>query len=412
MTEYEALVRGLLFAHKKGAKCLKVQRDSELVVKQVRSQYVCHDKRLAVYRNRVWDLIEDFDSFDTKLVSRKVNRIPDALAVAARAFEDQIIDEEDKSDDLNIEDLMLGNLTIPKYVDPESPVIQLSIGKITIPNKLVDLGAAINVMTNETKTKLSLEGLRPTPIVLQMVDRSLVKLEGVIEDVVLSIDSWDFPTDYSGWVSPLVVVLKKNGKWHICVDYRALNKATKKDHLPLPFIDQVLDTLAEVYMDDFTVHGNTYEEAKANLEKVLKRYQGPQFTSELIAALVKEYEIRHRKSTPYHPQANGQVEVTNRELENILTKVVALHMHDWAMWLPEAVWAYHTMWKTTIGLTPYELVYGKKAIILIEFKIKTLQTTLQLSLSLSDAQKDRIAQLHSLDELCQDALFHTEVIQK
>ncbi|XP_059068524.1 uncharacterized protein LOC131859030 [Cryptomeria japonica] len=93
-------------------------------------------------------------------------------------------------------DLMLGNLTIPKYADPGSPVIQVSIGKITIPNTLVDLGAEINVMTNETKTKLSLEGLRPTPTVLQMADRSLVKPEGVIEDVVLSIDSWDFPTDF------------------------------------------------------------------------------------------------------------------------------------------------------------------------------------------------------------------------
>ena len=36
---------------------------------------------------------------------------------------------------------------------------------------------------------------------------------------------------------------KKGGKWIICVDYRELNKATKKDHFPLPFIDQVLDTL-------------------------------------------------------------------------------------------------------------------------------------------------------------------------
>ena len=53
-----------------------------------------------------------------------------------------------------------------------------------------------------------------------------------------------YPILDSRWVSPLVVVPKKNGKWHICVDYQALNKATKKDHFPLPFIDQVLDTLA------------------------------------------------------------------------------------------------------------------------------------------------------------------------
>ena len=43
------------------------------------------------------------------------------------------------------------------------------------------------------------------------------------------------------WVSPLVIVPKKNGKWWICVDYRELIKATQKDHFPLPFIDRVLN---------------------------------------------------------------------------------------------------------------------------------------------------------------------------
>ena len=65
---------------------------------------------------------------------------------------------------------MLGNINIPKYADPGSPIIQVSIDRIVIPNTLVDLDVAIHVMTNETKIKLSLEGLRPTPTILQMVD--------------------------------------------------------------------------------------------------------------------------------------------------------------------------------------------------------------------------------------------------
>jgi hypothetical protein len=52
-----------------------------------------------------------------------------------------------------------------------------------------------------------------------------------------------YPILDSEWVSPLVIVPKNNGKWRVCVDYRDLNKATQKDHFPLPFIDQVLDNL-------------------------------------------------------------------------------------------------------------------------------------------------------------------------
>ena len=53
-----------------------------------------------------------------------------------------------------------------------------------------------------------------------------------------------YPISDSEWVSPLVIVPKKNGKWRVYVDYRELNKATQKYHFPLPFIDQVLDTLS------------------------------------------------------------------------------------------------------------------------------------------------------------------------
>jgi len=53
-----------------------------------------------------------------------------------------------------------------------------------------------------------------------------------------------YPISDSQWVSPLVVVPKKNGKWRICVDYQELNKETLKYHFSLPFIDQVLVSLA------------------------------------------------------------------------------------------------------------------------------------------------------------------------
>ena len=43
-----------------------------------------------------------------------------------------------------------------------------------------------------------------------------------------------YPVSNNEWVSPLVLVLKKNGKWRIYVDYRELNKTTKKDHFPFP----------------------------------------------------------------------------------------------------------------------------------------------------------------------------------
>ena len=66
----------------------------------------------------------------------------------------------------------------------------------------------------------------------------------VKEDLQKLLDAvFIYPILDSDWVSPLVMVPKKNGKWRICVNYRELNKVTKKDHFPLPFIDQLLDGL-------------------------------------------------------------------------------------------------------------------------------------------------------------------------
>jgi hypothetical protein len=60
------------------------------------------------------------------------------------------------------------------------------------------------------------------------------------------------------WLSPIVVVLKKNGKLKVCIDFQKLNVITKKDPYPLHFIEEILDMVVvhEVYsfLDGFFNH--------------------------------------------------------------------------------------------------------------------------------------------------------------
>nr|GEZ16968.1 reverse transcriptase domain-containing protein [Tanacetum cinerariifolium] len=71
------------------------------------------------------------------------------------------------------------------------------------------------------------------------------------------------------------------------------------------------------------------------------------------------YGVTHRLSTAYHPQTSGQVEVTNRRLKRILERTVGENRALWSDKLEDALWAFRIAYKTSIGCTPYRLVYGK-----------------------------------------------------
>ncbi|MCO5607503.1 hypothetical protein L7F22_061699 [Adiantum nelumboides] len=53
-----------------------------------------------------------------------------------------------------------------------------------------------------------------------------------------------YPIEHSKWVSPIVIVPKKNGKLRVCVDLKKVNAATRRDHYPLPYSEHVLEQVA------------------------------------------------------------------------------------------------------------------------------------------------------------------------
>ena len=63
------------------------------------------------------------------------------------------------------------------------------------------------------------------------------------------------------------------------------------------------------------------------------------FCNQKFRALLEKYGVSHRVALAYHPQTNGQAEVSNREIKKILEKTVNTTRLDWTMKLDDALWA-------------------------------------------------------------------------
>jgi len=77
--EYHALIRGLEVASKEGCAKVEARGDSQLIVNQVKGDYDTKKEHLRELRNRVQELVEEFETFEIEWVDREENLRADEL---------------------------------------------------------------------------------------------------------------------------------------------------------------------------------------------------------------------------------------------------------------------------------------------------------------------------------------------
>nr|GEX04455.1 reverse transcriptase domain-containing protein [Tanacetum cinerariifolium] len=140
---------------------------------------------------------------------------------------------------------------------------------------------------------------------------------------------------------------------------------------------------------------------------------GTHFCNDKFAKVMAKYGVTYRLATTYHPQTSGQVKVLNRGLKRILKRMVGENRASWSEKLEDALWPFWTAYKTPIGCTPYNLVYGKSCHLPIELEHKAYWALKHANFDLKTMGDHRNLKLNELrDQVYKNSLIYKEKTKK
>uniref|UniRef100_A0A2N9FJ88 Uncharacterized protein n=1 Tax=Fagus sylvatica TaxID=28930 RepID=A0A2N9FJ88_FAGSY len=382
--EYEALLLGLNTARILGATELDVHSDSQLVVGQVNGDYEAKEGRMQQYLQLVRHQISQFHEVRLCRVPREQNTEADQLAKSASS---STVDDKIKT--IQQSSLQTTKMNpIHTEISWMTPIISY-LQRGTLPDnrheaRRLKVRASRFLMLQGTlyKRGFSLPYLRClAPDEANYVMREIH--EGVCGD-------------HSGARALQRKIVRAGYYWpSMKADaYQFVQRCDKcqrfANHLHSPpgcagtndgplalravgWVEaEPLATITERNIQNFVWKAVI---CRFGIPRVLVSDNGKQFDNPRFRQFSQELGIHNHYSSPGHPQANGQVEVTNRSLLKLIKTRLEGAKGLWPEELPSILWAYRTTVRIPTGETPFRMTFGSEAVVPVEIGLTTFRTS-------------------------------------
>uniref|UniRef100_A0A2N9G0I6 Integrase catalytic domain-containing protein n=1 Tax=Fagus sylvatica TaxID=28930 RepID=A0A2N9G0I6_FAGSY len=405
MTEYEACIVGLQAALEFGAYELEVFGDSLLIVSQTNGEWQARDPKLIPYQRYISRLVPKFKYVTFTYTPRAHNHFADALATLASLI--KLVEGDD------VRPLRIETRDIPAYCVCIEECMNV---EAEIDNKpwYYDIKRFIQDREDSVQTELM------TPPSLRCVDAE--EANRLIQEMHAGLMGAHANGPFLArkimragyyWLTMERDCIRHVQTCHKCQMYQnSKNAPPQYLHTmasPWPFSAWGMDVIGAitpkasnghefilVAIDYFTKwveacsFKNVTQVAVTRFVKnnIICRYGMPEMlitdnasnlNNRMMDQLCQQFKIQHHNSAPYRPKMNGAVEAANKNVKKILSKMTETYK-DWHEHLPYALCAYRTSVRTSVGATPYSLVYGMEAVLPVEVEIPSLRILSQTQL--------------------------------